>query len=201
MSSEHNDHNDHKNFSNSKKKEYRKEFLSMRNSIDKAKKAKLDEMIVERLASLPEIDSASVVMVYAPFRGEIDLVPLFDRLYLLGKKTAFPKCKNGGEMRFYICEYASLSKQAYGILEPTSSCEELTDLTGAVCIIPCLAASVDGYRLGYGGGYYDRFLEKSDIKKIVAVYDRFLLKSSEDIRETHDIPADIIITEKGEIRI
>lgn len=197
MSSEHK-HND---FSNSKKKEYRKEFLSMRNSINKAEKAKLDNMIVERLASLPEIDSASVVMVYAPFRGEIDLVPLFGKLYSLGKRTAFPKCEDGGEMRFYICEYASLSKQAYGILEPTSSCEELTDLSEAVCIIPCLAASIDGYRLGYGGGYYDRFLEKNDIKKIVAVYDRFLLKSSEDIREMHDIPADIIITEKGEIRI
>lgn len=184
-----------------KKKEYRKEFLSIRNSMDKEEKARLDAKILKVLSSLPEVISADVILVYAPFRGEIDLVPFFEGLYALGKQTAFPKCEAGGAMRFYICNYSSLSRQAYGILEPELPCDELTDLSSAVCIIPCLAASVDGYRLGYGGGYYDRFLEGKDITKITAVYDRFLLLSSDEIREEHDIPADIIVTEKGEIRI
>ena len=116
----------------------------------------------------------------------------------LGKRAAFPKCVSKGIMKFYYVESLSdLKKGRYGIQEPEGRDED--EFTGSVhplCIVPCLAASRDGERLGYGGGYYDRFLSKFDGISACVVYDRFV--EEELVREKrYDKRTDLLITESG----
>ena len=184
------------------KKELREHFLGLRWQIPTEKKSALDKRICEALYELDEIQQAKYILAYAPFRNEIDLYPLFDMLCRDGKKLAFPKCEKNGIMNFFFCEPSSLSKQAYGILEPTDLSHKFCgEEENCVCILPCLAATRDGYRLGYGGGFYDRFLEKHNVKKITAVYSKFILNEDSFVIDAFDIPADVIITEEEVIRL
>lgn len=183
------------------KKELRARFLAYREQISKEAKKTLDARICDALLDLDEVKNARNILVYAPFRNEIDLYPFFDRLYAMGKKTAFPKCGKDGVMEFFFCDHSTLSEQAYGIKEPTDLSEKFCGDEDSICILPCLAITSDGYRLGYGGGYYDRFLEKNSIKKIAAVYSGFVLKTERFEKSDFDIPADIIITEEEIIRL
>lgn len=184
------------------KKELREHFLTLRGQIPANEKSALDKRICDALYELDEIQKSKYILAYAPFRNEIDLYPLFDMLYRDGKKLAFPKCEKNGIMNFFFCEPSSLSKQAYGILEPTDLSHKFCgEEENCVCILPCLAATRDGYRLGYGGGFYDRFLEKHNVKKITAVYSKFILNEDRFVIDAFDIPADVIITEEEVIRL
>lgn len=178
------------------KKELRKRFLTLRGEMTQSEKAALDAEICASLLSLDEVMRAKNILVYAPFRNEIDLVPFFEQICKEGKRTAFPKCEKDGRMDFFFCEYSSLSVQAYGIKEPSGLTEMFDGQEDTVCILPCLAVREDGYRLGYGGGYYDRFLSKYDLIKIAPVYSDFVIESNSFDKNEFDIPTDIIITEE-----
>ncbi len=185
---------------NTTKASLRAGFLEMRKNMPASKKAAADKHICANLLSLDEIKNASTVLAYAPFRGEIDLVPVFYELSSSGKRVGFPKCMPEHRMIFRECGYGELVQQKYGILEPTESAPEISAFSDSdVCIIPCLAISGEGHRLGYGGGYYDRFLASFPGKKIVAVYNDFI--TNEVFNEEFDIPAEIILTEEGVIRV
>ena len=94
---------------------------------------------------------------------------------------------------YYITSFDDLQKGAYGILEPIKSkCEKLIDLNEGLCIIPALTFDEQGYRLGFGKGYYDRFLAGFPGKSVVICYSDFVMKVP---AEPHDMMADEIITE------
>ena len=183
------------------KKDLRTHFLALRQEMHCEKKRRLDSIICGILSSLEEIRSIEYILVYAPFRNEIDLLPFFEYIKSVGKYTVFPKCEKNGLMNFYVSDYSELTEQAYGIKEPSDASVPFVDIQNSVCIIPCLSAAKDGNRLGYGGGYYDRFLSSYSGKKIVALYSDFLLEAGELEVNQFDIPAEIIITEEGVIRL
>ena len=102
-----------------------------------------------------------------------------------------PRCK-GKEMRFFrIADFSELKAGAFGIPEPTGS-EEPDNFSASLCIVPALSFDENGYRMGYGGGYYDRFLRGYDGISVGICYDDFL---GEIPREEHDLPVDILVTE------
>lgn len=107
---------------------------------------------------------------------------------------AVPKIKSNTEMDFYFLnEKTNLKVGCYGILEPTGSLKQASHLD--IMIVPVVAFNHQGYRLGMGGGYYDRYLKKHPCLKIGLA---FSFQQREDFEiYPHDVCLDGIVTEKG----
>ncbi len=171
-----------------------------RANIDKDEKSRLDAIICENIIHSPEFSSASVILAYCPTGSEIDISPITRKAHEDGKRVAFPVCVDKGKMIFRYCSSLDeLRIGAYGIPEPSERCEECIPSEDAFCIVPALAMDIYGSRMGYGGGYYDRFLSGFSGSFAVAIYDCLVFEAIP--HNERDIKIDVIITEKGKRRI
>ena len=169
---------------------------AMRRSMDPEAKAQMDRQITDRICSLYQYREARTLLCYVSKPIEVDTIPLIRRALEDGKQVACPRCVEGTrQMEFYLIRSLDdLEKRTFGVLEPkVPGCELLTDFTGSLCIVPALMYDLKGYRLGYGGGYYDRFLSGYDGYKIGITYRRNILRFLHYGR--YDIPVDMIVTE------
>lgn len=135
-------------------KQSRREFLP-------EQKSTADRKIRGKLLNLWLLRNAKTVLVYVSTEIEVDTRELISELFLRGVTVAVPKCEDAfGNMSFYIIRsFDELKKGFFGVLEPEpSQCEKLTDFSDSVCIVPAFMFDKKGFRLGYGKGYYDRFL-------------------------------------------
>jgi len=174
------------------KKELRKELISRRKNMDKSYRVNSDEMIYNNLVKCPEIAAAKVILAYISTEIEVDTIRFVKEMLSFGKTVAAPLCE-GKNMRFIkINSFDDLREGRFGIPEPKGN-EEVTDFSEAVCITPALSFNENGFRLGYGGGFYDRFSEKFDGISVGICYDSFI---GEIPLEEFDRPVDILITEK-----
>lgn len=178
------------------KKELRRHFAGIRKS---AKSQEKDLRIAERLLAEEKIVNADTILIFASFSSEPDTWAIAENLLSQNKCLAYPKCEKDGIMIFHIVDSAetlkNCKKGAYGIFEPDASFPSpaITDKT--VCIVPGLAFTENGGRLGYGGGYYDRFLSANpDIYKIALAYEAVVTDNL--ITAEHDIAMDSIVTEE-----
>ena len=128
------------------------------------------------LLASPHWTSAHTVVLYMPIRGELDTGLLRSRAWAEGKRVLLPRCIAGrrGKLELVACNDAiELVRGAYGILEPLPSLPaiDLGDTTQApqLLIAPCLAVDRQGYRLGYGGGYYDRLLRCPALQTAICI--------------------------------
>lgn len=175
------------------KKALRKELMEKRRSLDKNDRLISDKMIYTNLMICPEIINADVILTYISTEIEVGTIKLIEAMLKNGKTVAVPKCE-GKKMRFIRIESLnSLVKGAFGIPEPTGN-DEITDFKGAVCITPALSFDNNGYRLGYGGGFYDRFFERFNGISVGICYDDFI---GEVPREEYDRCVDILVTESA----
>lgn len=178
----------------------RKEYSLKRDSIDKREKEIKDIKICQLATSLVSFRHADIILLYAPIKSEIDVMPILKEALSKGKRVAFPKCNTEERtMKFhFITSEDDLSPCAYGIREPK---EDLpiydTESTQgvAVCYVPGLTFDVYGYRLGYGKGYYDKFMNKFTGCTIGLTYTELISQSLPKGR--FDRHCDIILTEKG----
>lgn len=179
------------------KKELRKELLLRRRNMDETYRKNSDLMIYNNLMSCPEVSAAEVILTYISTEIEVDTKKFIEKMLETGKTVAVPRCE-GKNMRFIVIrDLNSLVKGAFGIPEPAGN-EEITDFSRAVCITPALSFNKNGFRLGYGGGFYDRFSEKFNGISIGICYNDFL---GEIPLEEFDRPVNILITEKEIIHI
>ncbi len=147
--------------------------------------------ILENLKKLNIIEKAKVVGLYSSFNGEVATEEIFSYLKKSGVKVVYPKVIRTSVMEFYsIRDLRDLVKGTYGILEPPLK-EEKTEPD--IIIVPGLAFSEDGDRLGYGGGYYDRYLEGKNVLKIGLCYQDLIANIETD---EYDIKMDYVITEE-----
>lgn len=137
----------------------RRELLAARHAISELERAERDEMLCDILLSSPLLSSPRCVLLYAAVRGEIDLSRLATALEARGIPTAYPITERGGVMHFHLCRHAELTAGRYDIPEPPHYAPLAPLGDGTLCLVPGLAYDADGYRIGYGGGYYDRFLQ------------------------------------------
>ncbi|MCM1507280.1 MAG: 5-formyltetrahydrofolate cyclo-ligase [Ruminococcus flavefaciens] len=171
------------------KKLLRKKFSEIRKNIPD----KTGKDIIIRNNFLKTLRNTDTVLLYASFGSEIDTLSIAGDIF--GKCTvAFPVSHKDGVMTFHIVESLSeLHKGMYGIYEPDSSLPQPAITENTLCVLPGLAFTPDGARLGYGGGYYDRFLQKyPQIHKTALSYEEIITENLPVM--SHDIQADYIVT-------
>jgi 5-formyltetrahydrofolate cyclo-ligase len=174
------------------KEELRRHFTQIRKN---ASTKEADRLITKRLAELSKIDNADTVLLFSSIGSEPDTRFFADELHKKGINAAYPKCGENGEMTFYIVNsHDKLKSGKYGIAEPEENIADIPEITDkTVCIVPGLAFTADGKRLGYGGGYYDRFLSKNRVITVGLTYERCICNQIN--KENFDIPVDYILTE------
>ena len=157
------------------------------------------ETIAHKILELDEFLAADTVLTFYPVGNEIDVLPIFEAAKSLGKAVAFPCSLEGGKLLFReINDLSEMKGIAHNIPEPTDQSVAVSDFKSSVCITPALAFDTDGYRIGYGGGYYDRFLSSYIGTSIGVAYDEMICDSLP--RDEYDLTVDIIITERRILR-
>ena len=190
------------------KKLLRSSLLARRGEIDPADMATFVDSMVTQLKELPAFREARVICGYASVRGEPDLDPLWRAAAAAGKRYALPAVSaKAGEMVFRAlpgyCP-ARLARGRFGIPEPPTAADcpplALSDLRHAVMVVPALSFDRDGYRLGYGGGYYDRLISaarSAEISLFTVGLCPTCLMSDTLPREAHDLAVDYLIDERS----
>ncbi len=182
------------------KDEIRAVYSEKRKAMDAAEKQRRDEAICRAAVSLVSFRYAEYVLLYAATAGEIDITPIAAEAMARGKKIAFPRCdKETHTMQYHIVtSLDALSPDAYNISEPPADApiyDPKSDLGSAVCFVPGLVYDKAGYRLGYGKGFYDRYLSGFSGCTIGVVYSDYILPTVP--RGRYDVSVDILLTEKG----
>lgn len=155
-----------------------------------------DEEIYLKLVNSSFYKMGKVFLVYVSSKDEVDTVAFIKRALADGKIVAAPRCDDAGfTMSFYkITLLDDLEKGSYGIYEPKNYCEKLIFDENSVCIVPGLSFDKNGYRIGYGKGYYDRFLSVFLGKSIGLCY--FECICDKIVRNIYDKSVSEIITDK-----
>lgn len=152
-------------------------------------------LVARALGELPELASARVVLAYSALKSELDLGPAVAALQERGAAIAYTRIEGDGALGIHLVEdEAELVPGPFGLLEPPPDAPRLQPREIDAAIVPAVAYDARGYRLGYGGGYYDRLLPQLRLGcvRIGAIFDEQLL--AEIPAEPHDEPVDIVVT-------
>ena len=170
----------------------------LRRSIREKKRAMTEAEIVERSEKLAQLfyasdayQKAKTVYGYMPYNQEVRTVPMLEQALKDGKRVAVPKCY-GDEMKFiYLDDLAKVEKGYANIPEPIAD-GPVADDTTALVLMPGLAFDPQGHRIGYGGGFYDKFLAAEPNHPTLALCYEFQMLPSLETEE-HDIPVDYVL--------
>ncbi len=174
------------------KPKLREKLRKQRDAVDPILRQSWDQQIHNKFWSLAEYAQAEWIMLYLAFGSEVDTWPILTKAWEQGKRVAVPKvCKYPQEIiAVEIMNKKELELSFWGIYEPIKD-EAVSPKVIDIIIVPGLAFDQQGYRIGYGGGYYDRFLPQVSGYKIGFCYPPFLI----DIPVfPWDQPVDLIIT-------
>ena len=151
--------------------------------------------LFDRFLALPQVEGADTVMVFYGTGREPDTVPLIRALLDMGKRVALPVClpHRGMEAR-QILDIDRLVPNRFGIPEPDSSCPIIEKKEIDAALIPHLMVDRDGYRLGWGGGYYDRWL--ADFPGLTVCICRPGRLVEHMPREEFDVPVQLVLIEE-----
>lgn len=165
-------------------------------ALDAAYTAAASAAIARRLTAHPAWAAAGTVFCYVGTNAEIDTMPILRAALDAGKTLVVPRCTGPGVMEARVIQSpAQLAPRGrYGILEPGDDAPVLPPQRLELCVLPCLSAAPDGTRLGYGGGYYDRFLPQAPHAVKIALCRAALLQPALP-QEAHDVRADFVLTE------
>jgi len=174
----------------------RNHYRSMREKMTPAFKRNLDVEIASRFLCSVEYMTAKTLLIYVAKASEIETRDIICAALALGKQVAVPKCEGQGIMKFYLITSLDDLKTGFkDILEPdTDKCRPLTDFSDSVCVVPGLSFDPHGQRLGFGGGYYDRFLKDYNGISAGLCYSSFIKWDLP--AEQHDVPVDILVTDR-----
>ena len=180
------------------KNTFRTKYRQLRADISAEEKARMDKAICRYIAQTPEFQKAETVLLYYPIKGEIDLLPLVALCRKQGKEVGFPVSMQDGTLVFRSpAKGERLTTGAYGIPEPSEKSKQSTVTQKTLCILPGLSFDQKGNRLGYGKGYYDRFLENFPGMTLGAVYSQALSKALPT--DKNDRPVATVVCERGVI--
>ena len=154
--------------------------------------ASRSELLCQKVLQSKAYLSAATVYGYLPFNQEVDLLPLLRQAMADSKQVALPKCR-GTEMRFILMsDLSRVRRSAIGAPEPLDDSPVASD-PAALVIVPGVVFDRQGHRIGYGGGYYDRFLATEPNHPTIALCYSFQLTDHLET-ESHDIPVDTVFS-------
>jgi len=175
----------------------RKLMLELRKGMILSEVSEKSRNIVNRILVKESYKKADCIYAYIGTRNEVDLQALIEDAWMKGKRVAVPRVC-GQDMSFYYIEsYADLVKGNFGILEPKDGAMQAEE-KDALMLIPGVAYDKMGNRIGYGGGYYDRYLSGVHNHYIIAPAYEFQIVNML-ASEKHDIQVDEIISEIQDI--
>ena len=184
------------------KAEARKEIRRRIEAMSAAERAAASEAARQRVAELPELMSATVVMAFVPMPDELDTRPMIEAMIAAGKRVVVPHTL-ASECRMIpvrIAGFRDLRKGAYGIAEPDSD-ETCPPEEIDLIIVPARAFDRRGNRLGRGAGFYDRFMTREGFRAVrcgIAFACQVLPSVP---HEAHDLPVQILVTEDETLRV
>lgn len=182
------------------KKQLRLRLLQQRRDMVTKQKQTIDRQICQRVLESEEYQHAKVVFAYWSTEEEIDTHAILADAWKQGKRVCVPKCLRGHRMiARQIRSEADLTEQTFGIPEPGAQCTEISPDEIDLCLVPALACDASGVRLGYGGGFYDRFLpQTAGFRMALCAQERLL----PDVpAQEHDIHCDCVVTEHEVMRV
>lgn len=185
------------NMQNYDKGQLRKLALSKRDSLEESYRRIADEKIKERLLKLQAVQDAKTVMCYKSFRSEADTSGIIKALEEQGKELCFPVCGKSGIMQaWHPLNEAAWKTGKMGICEPdveNSTLIEPQQIDLVIC--PMVAFDAQCRRMGYGGGYYDRYLPQcTNARRVAIAFEAQRVEAL--ITEQYDQPMDNVITEE-----
>lgn len=174
----------------------REKSKSYREGLNPVEKEKLDKKITNRFLNLWQYRDAGLILIYVSTDIEVDTHAIILNALSKGKKVAVPRCLEGTrKIDFYLINSLDdLLPGTFDVPEPDpQTSEKLSDFNGALCVVPALVYDSAGYRIGFGKGYFDRFLTATNVNTIGITYDACLF----DIvpRGKYDKRVNMIITE------
>lgn len=183
------------------KGELRRRLLRQRDALPQDVRQAADEALCRHVLALPAFRDAPVVLSYLSMGSEVETRRIIDAAWQAGKVVALPRVVGPRVLRWYRVGgpsgLASLERSAFGVLEPADdpACEVVPDMP-ALALVPGLAFDRRGFRLGYGGGFYDVFLSgfagaSLGLARSVSLLDELA------VREAHDLPVRQVVTERG----
>lgn len=179
------------------KQELRRKYRAIRETMDPSEKDRQDAEIFERLSDLAAYRQAKTLLCFVSTPIEVDTTRILCRAFAEKKTVAVPKCLDRrGNMDFFIIHSLSeLSAGVFSLLEPdVRKAKRLESYTDSICILPAFAFDPMGYRLGFGMGYYDRFLRRYTGVKVGVCYNSCIAPSLP--RGRFDEAADFIVTSR-----
>ena len=166
---------------NAEKAEIRRIYKEKRALLTDAECEKQDTELCRLITLSDEYRNARTVLLYCPMRKETDVMPIMKAALAEGKRVAFPRCEKERKMTFYyVTSDSEFELGSYGILEPKRELTAVSEdeYAESLCVVPGLVFDREGYRVGYGGGYYDRFLAKYTGYAIAPVREGFLYEGT-----------------------
>lgn len=181
------------------KEQIRKQMIQNRNQMTSQEVTQKSSLIAQKVLKTPEYEEADNILLYADYRHEVMTREIFDDAVLRKKKVFFPKSREDGTMEFYqVVSVKQLESGYKGIKEPVVDEQYLYRFQrkeDTLMIVPGVAFDMKGYRIGYGKGFYDRFLR--DKRQITAMGLGFSNQIVEEIpHNQYDIRMDKIVTEE-----
>lgn len=179
------------------KSDLRTGFKDKRSKMPENVKLDMDSEIQSRFLTLRQYSVCKTLFTYVSKDIEVDTFALIKAAFANGKRVAVPKCvKDTREMIFYyIRSLDDLEPGAFGVMEPIEDrCVKVKDFSKGLCIVPGLSFDAEGYRLGYGKGYYDRFLSKFGGDTVGLCYSSCIKWKLP--HGYYDRPVDLIVTDR-----
>ncbi|SHO47070.1 5-formyltetrahydrofolate cyclo-ligase [Nitrosotalea sinensis] len=177
------------------KSRLRKQILDARDSLSLDFIKIASSKIRDNLRKIDFYRQSTSIGVYYSIGSEVQTHELIQEFFNQGKEVALPRVEKNDIIFKKITSMSDLEMGSFSVMEPKEKCETVKKLD--VILVPAIALTRDGYRLGYGFGFYDRYLHGKKSKKIGLAYAKHILKSFP--HDDHDIKMDCIVTEDSVI--
>ncbi|MCR5545535.1 MAG: 5-formyltetrahydrofolate cyclo-ligase [Lachnospiraceae bacterium] len=172
----------------------RKEVKLYRNSLDEATISRMSQVIQTSILHLLETkQDVNHFLCYYPLKGEVNLLALYETLLEQGNHLYFPKTYKSFIEFYEITSLRDFKEGTFHVMEPSDISKKFQSSDKTICFAPGLAFSEKKQRIGYGGGYYDRYLKDKSILKIGTCFQRQIYEFES---ENHDIPMDLVVTDQ-----
>ena len=178
------------------KSELRKQVLQEMKAMPQEQKQAMDRALTERFLNHSFYQDAKVIATYLSFPHEFQTQGLIDQALRDGKKVLIPKTYPKGRMEFVVYDPQQLVKTSFGLLELQGNLEVVDASQIDLIHVPGLAFTREGYRIGYGGGYYDRYLENFAGDSMSTIYS---CQVQEFNSEDHDVPVQEVLIYEGNL--